>query len=242
MDDALTLRYDALSDSHFWLTSKAYVIDTFLEPYFQKAGTMDRILEIGCCAGKFLGKLKGRAHHLYGLDMSHSALKRCRDRSPFIHTVRADGLRLPYAPESFDMVIMQDVLEHIPDDEGTLRMLHEVSKPEALCFICVPAYMFLYGHHDELFGHVRRYTRRELTTKLRANGFDILRATYFQSPFLAPLYVKRRFGKKDGDDFLVPPKPVNAAFDALLKCEALPMRFMNIPFGPTLMCMARRSG
>ena len=241
MDDQLTLYYDELSKSHFWLTSKTYVIEQFLAPVLNNAPKHRRILEVGCCAGNFLKRFTDSYDEVHGLDLSMSALQRCRDQNPNIHSIRANGLRLPYEDGAFDLILMQDVIEHIPEDEATMRELRRVMADDGHCFICVPAYMFLYGHHDKLFGHVRRYTRKELREKLARNGFSVGRATYFQSPFLLPLYVKRRFGGSEGDDFLVPPKPINAFFDRLLRLEALPMRLMNIPFGPTLMCLATKA-
>lgn len=240
MDDQLTLRYDELSRSHFWLTSKKYVIEQYLESHLRSLDPLGRVLEVGCCAGHYLQQFIGRADEVHGLDMSISALRRCHTDNPGIKNVQGDGLQLPYADGSFDLVLMQDVLEHIEDDVATLRGLHRVLRDDGMFFVCVPAYMFLYGHHDKLFGHVRRYTRGELRGRLEETGFKIVRASYFQSPFLAPLYVKRRFGKKDGDDFIIPPKAVNTFFDKMLRLESIPMKAFDLPFGPTLMCVARK--
>lgn len=234
----MTLRYDDLSRTHFWLTSKTYVIERFLDAQLARRAPVKRVLEVGCCAGQFLQRFVGRCAETHGLDLSQSALVRCHQRCPGIKVVRANGLQLPYADGAFDLVLMQDVLEHIPDDEATLAGLRRVLAPDGLLFICVPAYMALYGHHDKLFGHVRRYTRPQLVQRLRNNGFAVKRATYFQSPFLVPLYVKRRFGHQNGDDFIVPPAWLNAFLDRMLRLEAVPMRLMNLPFGPTLMCVA----
>lgn len=241
MDDSLTRYYDELSTTHFWLTSKAHVIKSFLDHELAKGVMPREILEVGCCGGNFLQQFLGVCDGVFGLDLNFNVLKTCQERQPDIKLVHGNGLELPFRKESFDMVFMQDVLEHIEDDSGTLQGVSRILKGNGLLFVCVPAYMFLYGHHDEMFGHVRRYTRPELVSRLRGAGFQIIRATYFQSAFLAPLYIKRRFGKRDRDDFLAPPKAINALFDWLLRCEALPMRFLNFPFGPTLMCLARKA-
>lgn len=65
--------------------------------------------------------------------------------------------------QTFDIVIMLDVLEHIQDDAAFLQ--HDVLprlKPESHLVISVPAHPSLFTSHDEFLGHYRRYTRRQL--------------------------------------------------------------------------------
>jgi SAM-dependent methyltransferase len=65
--------------------------------------------------------------------------------------------------QTFDIVIMLDVLEHIDDDKAFLE--HDVVpllKPESKIVISVPAHPSLFTPHDVFLGHYRRYTRRQL--------------------------------------------------------------------------------
>lgn len=76
---------------------------------------------------------------------------------PGINKVRA----IPQ--QTFDIVIMLDVLEHIEHDSAFLQ--HEVMprlKPESHLVISVPAHPSLFTSHDKFLGHYRRYTRRQL--------------------------------------------------------------------------------
>ena len=71
--------------------------------------------------------------------------------------------------QTFDIVIMLDVLEHIKDDSAFLQQ--EVMprlKPESNIVISVPAHPSLFTSHDEFLGHHRRYTRRQLLSVSRA--------------------------------------------------------------------------
>ena len=65
--------------------------------------------------------------------------------------------------QSFDIVIMLDVLEHIEDD-STFLQLEVVPrlKPESHLVISVPAHPSLFTSHDTFLGHYRRYTRSQL--------------------------------------------------------------------------------
>lgn len=65
--------------------------------------------------------------------------------------------------QTFDIVIMLDVLEHIEDDSAFLQ--HEVVprlKPDSHLVISVPAHPSLFTSHDTFLGHYRRYTRSQL--------------------------------------------------------------------------------
>ena len=72
----------------------------------------------------------------------------------------------------FDAIVCFNVLEHIPDDEGTLRRFRELLAADAALLLLVPAHPFLYGKIDRAFGHERRYGKRELEQKLRRAGLE----------------------------------------------------------------------
>lgn len=82
-----------------------------------------------------------------------------------------------------DFVVMHDVLEHIEDDEAAVHAVHSLLAPGAVAIISVPAYQWLFGHHDVQLGHYRRYTRRSLL-KLFRNDFAIEAARYYGAAFI----------------------------------------------------------
>ena len=73
----------------------------------------------------------------------------------------------------YDSVICLNVLEHIDDDIGALRRMTTLLKPEGRLIILVPQYSLLMSKMDRLLGHYRRYSRRELGTKLMSVGLDV---------------------------------------------------------------------
>src|SRR5262249_41485742 len=72
----------------------------------------------------------------------------------------------------FDAIVCFNVLEHIADDEGTLRRFRELLAPDGALLLLVPAHPFLYGKIDHAFGHERRYVKKELRQKLRRAGLE----------------------------------------------------------------------
>jgi 2-polyprenyl-3-methyl-5-hydroxy-6-metoxy-1,4-benzoquinol methylase len=85
----------------------------------------------------------------------------------------------PLGGQRFDTIIMVNVLEHVADDEGTLRMLSEHLAPNGRLHILVPAHPALYGEVDRQAGHVRRYRREELGQKIRESGLQLERLRHF---------------------------------------------------------------
>ena len=75
--------------------------------------------------------------------------------------------------EKFDCIILGDVLEHIEDDKSAMRKVHAMLTPNGCIVVNVPAYQALFGKHDIALGHKRRYSNKELKTKLKESNFTI---------------------------------------------------------------------
>jgi SAM-dependent methyltransferase len=103
---------------------------------------------------------------------------RHRAQFPRHELVEGTVANLPTGP--WNAILSINVLEHIHDDEGELRLyaglLHE--RRGALCLF-VPARPEIYAPIDKDFGHFRRYTRAELHRKLVGAGFDVAHLHYF---------------------------------------------------------------
>lgn len=106
---------------------------------------------------------------------------------------------------SLPAVGMFDVLEHIEDDAGTLRRLHDALEPGGLLYVAVPALDWLWSDVDEHSGHFRRYTTKDLGRRLHTAGLTPLYSTYFFGVLIPaillfrslPRYVGRRIKLRD---------------------------------------------
>ena len=74
--------------------------------------------------------------------------------------------------------VMFNVLEHIEDDLGALRQIHERLRPGAHLVIWVPAFQLLFSEFDRKIGHHRRYRVRGLKSLVQEAGFTVARAQY----------------------------------------------------------------
>ncbi len=96
-----------------------------------------------------------------------------------------------------DSIIYVNVLEHIEDDAGELKMIYETLETGGKCFIFVPALQSLYGEFDRKIGHFRRYAKKEIEEKCESAGFKILKSKYFDFAGIFPWWIKYKLLKSD---------------------------------------------
>ncbi len=99
---------------------------------------------------------------------------------------------------SQEFIYSVNVLEHIEDDEGTLRTLCSKLAPGGRCFLYVPALSVLFSSMDEKIGHYRRYERLELVEKATKAGFAVEGAEYADSVGFFATLVYKAIGSRGG--------------------------------------------
>ena len=104
---------------------------------------------------------------------------------------------LAFESDAFDLVVCLDVLEHIADDLAALRELRRVSAADGRLLVTVPAHRWLWGAHDDLAGHQRRYTRASLLSVAADGGWRPQRVTGFNAALLGPIAVARAGRPRD---------------------------------------------
>jgi SAM-dependent methyltransferase len=149
----------------------------------------DRVLDMGCGAGRHAFEVYRRGAHVVALDHDDTELKAVAamfagmaeaGEAPADATataVRGDALALPFPDGTFDCVIASEILEHIPEDERAMRELTRVVKPGGSVAVTVPrwfpervCWMLSDAYHQVEGGHVRIYRADELIGKLRDAG------------------------------------------------------------------------
>lgn len=120
--------------------------------------------------------------------------------------MKADVVKLPFADNSFDRIICSEVLEHIHEDVRALDEFVRILKPRGRIAATVPTWVTetVYGWLSPLYfanpgGHVRKFTPRELSEKMRRAGlriYGISHAHGFHSPYWL---LRCAFGLDDED-------------------------------------------
>jgi SAM-dependent methyltransferase len=153
-----------------------------------------RVLDFGAGGGQFAAPLAGLGLNVTALEPDQLLQQRLRAQG-----LRAVGSTQELPDASFDYIYTLNVLEHIEDDAAALRSLHAKLTDRGRLLIYVPAFPVLYTSMDAKVGHVRRYTRETLMTRVTAAGFQIDRVAYADSiGFFATLAFKLS-GNKDGN-------------------------------------------
>lgn len=167
-----------------------YLLDTVRKHAPPRA----RILDFGAGSGQFASPLKAQGLDITAIEPDQLLQQRLRAQG--LHVV-SGAQELPDG--SFDYIYTLNVLEHIDDDAAALRSLHAKLAAKGKLLIYVPAFPVLYTSMDAKVGHVRRYTRDTLMTRVAAAGFQIERVAYADSiGFLATLAFKLS-GNKGGN-------------------------------------------
>ena len=234
-------------DRHWWFRGRRRIVASLLHSLL--GGRKDlRLLEIGCGTGGMLPIL-GAHGRVTGIDPSEEAIRYSRQR----HGAQAELHRVDFPAEAppgggYDVVALFDVLEHLDDDVQALRRAASLLSAGGLLVATVPAHRFLWSPHDVINHHRRRYARRELRDRLRAAGLRVERVTYFNM-FLFPAVLLARMlrrgsaAPREGEsDFKVVPGLLNAFLERLFGGERFLLRLTNLPFGVSLLAVARKDG
>jgi hypothetical protein len=79
--------------------------------------------------------------------------------------------------DRYDIILLLDVIEHVPDDNAFLRVLTEENlAKDGMIVVSVPARQSLFSKHDEALGHYRRYSPAQLRGVVTANGLVVRKA------------------------------------------------------------------
>jgi hypothetical protein len=151
---------------------------------------------------------------------------------------------LPVRSGGVGAVTALDVVEHLDDDLAALRELGRAAADDGLLVVTVPAYGWAWSDHDVRLGHRRRYTRRTLEDAARAAGLEVLRCTHFHS-WLTPiaLLVRRtpvgRLLRGSAEEASYVHPAVNSVLRAVTALERLALRRLDLPFGLSVLLVAR---
>jgi len=238
-----------MEQRHFWHIGRKEII---LDVVKRNVPGLDeiRMLEIGCGNGSVLDYLKRDNINVEGCDLFLEGLKFCRQRTGEVPLYQIDVLAMPFK-EEYEVIGLFDVLEHIEDDGKALSEINKALIPGGYLVLTVPAYQFLWSRHDEVSHHRRRYNKKDLVAKLERCGFSVNKVTYFMFFLYPVLAAMRLLGKvfrnemQEKDEAMtslefktVP--VINDIFLALLRLEKYLIRNINLPFGASLIIMARK--
>lgn len=229
--------------THGWyLGTRAQLIKTLK----QNIKTSSKILDAGTGTGGTIKVLKKAGFkNITGVEKSDIAISYSRQRG--LKVKKGDIQNLPFQKETFDVVICLDVLYHQGVDPSlALKEFRRVLKRGGRLYLQEPAYNFLKSRHDEAISTERRFTKNEISEILTSTGFTILKLSYFNTLMFIPSLTKRiidKFSKKtaiSSDVGSLSPF-LNKLIANSLKVESNLLQYVNLPFGLSIICLAKKT-
>jgi ubiquinone/menaquinone biosynthesis C-methylase UbiE len=210
---------------------------------------LGRVLDIGCGTGALLDQLQARSAELWGLDISHEALKYCALRG-HKHLILADAANVPFPSASFDVITAIGVIEHLEDDYAFLLEIKRLLKPDGSFIMLTSSFPFLWSMHDTANEHKRRYYLRQLNQQINQLGFVTIRFSHLNFllfPIIAPMLLFHRFIygiQSDHPERILPttPQVINNLLTWFLRVEAKLMGWTALPWSISMIGVFKRRG
>lgn len=182
-----------LASGDYWARTRAGIIARWVDEH-----GADRVLDVGCGSGYLTARIAdaGHATDVVGVDVSEESIAVARRRETTASFHVADAFALEYPPDSFDVLIFGDVLEHFEQPERLLEETQPLLQPDGRLIVSVPAFRLLYGPHDEHNDHHDRYTTERLAAVAERAGYQLERARYTNTVPLLPYLVYQRILKR----------------------------------------------
>ncbi|MEO5890048.1 MAG: class I SAM-dependent methyltransferase [Ferruginibacter sp.] len=247
MDKFYVQQYGQLENSHWWFLIRQRIILQTLRKFIPVNPEKKlKILNVGAAAGgssKWLSDLGD----VTSVENDPLFLTHLADQHLIV--INASITNLPLDDNAFDLVCAFDVIEHVEDEQKAIKELTRVCKPGGKICITVPAFQSLWGNHDIVNGHKRRYKKGRLQNILESQSAAVLYASYFNSVLFIPVFLMRKIrlwfnktNRANASDFTY--FKTNSFTNKILKSifgmEVHLLRLVRFPFGVSLIAVARK--
>ncbi len=154
------------------------------------------LLDGGCAYGSGTRLFRSKVPRVWGIDPRADLLALARERSQDITFMQCGLERTPFDSEFFDAIVLNDVLEHVPDEIEALDEMHRILKPGGTLIITTPhrgLFSFLdpdnYGYHmrtkaPKVFSWIYRHKYGTFAPPAVKPGYEGLHRHYVIRDFI----------------------------------------------------------
>lgn len=241
MDQAYAIEYRDLYQRHWWWRSREQEI---LQQLDRLLGSTDdnAILDVGCGDGLFFEQLQ-RFGTVTGVEADPNTMT---PDGPWRNQIHCQLFDESFQPDQkFDTILMLDILEHMPDPEAALKHARGLLTANGFLIATVPAFNSLWTSHDDLNHHVIRFTKGTFHPLINAGGFTAVQSRYlfhWTCPVKLAIGLKERMFGAQPKPPQVPSTLVNQICWGLSKLEQATISRLPLPFGSSLMVIAKSAG
>lgn len=156
------------------------------------------ILEVGCSAGHLLADMRRGLPNatLTGGDYTLGTLVKLGEKMPDIPLVRFNLADSPLPSNTYDAMVLLNVLEHIEDDVAASMHIARMLKPGGVAVIEVPAGPELFDDYDRQLQHFRRYTLQGICGVVERAGLMVDRRNYLGALIYPAFYLSKRLSQR----------------------------------------------
>lgn len=223
--------YEIANMDHFWVRRRFEVLHRLAGDLVSKAVA---VAEIGCGNGLLQMQVEERyGKSVVGYDLNEHALKQnVSAKSPI--SCYDIFERRPELRQTYDLIFLFDVLEHIREEAPFLDALKYHLAPGGHIVLNVPAGQWAFSTYDTAVGHVRRYSNSTLRSACKAQGLSVKEWTYWGMPLVPVLFLRKIWLNSEKDESKIISKGldsrskiVDRCLLAASRCELVPQKIIG---------------
>jgi SAM-dependent methyltransferase len=237
-------RMAAAADRHWWYVATRALLGDVLGSHLAGASESTLYLDAAGGTGATGRWLADRAPTVLA-DWEVAALDHATSASSGYRPVRADLNALAHPDGAFDAVLCVTALYHRlnPDPQATVRELARVCRPGGLVCLMEPGVRRLRRPHDVVTHAARRFSLGDLRRLAVGAGLEVVRATgaytFLVPPAAALAVLHRGEATSDVDHH---EGGLGGVLGALARAERAVLRHVDLPFGLSVLTLARKPG
>jgi SAM-dependent methyltransferase len=242
MKDSVYQAEATLEAYHWWFVGRRRLFSRIIKSL--KLDHKCKVLDIGTSTGTNLRMLNNlQFTNVFGLDKNPLAISFCKKKG-LKNVELGDVSALPYADNSFELILATDILEHIEDDQRAVGEIKRVLNPGGWALFTAPAFRTLWGPQDDLSNHLRRYSKKELIQKIGDSGLIVKQEFYFNYLLFLPILAARRLLKlfkielRSENDVNSP--MINKILTSVFEMDINMAPRLRPPFGVSILTLAQK--
>ena len=166
-----------------------------------------RVLEVGCGIGSITRLILASdgVTAVHGIDIDPAYVERVLSTIDDERFSATAASMEQFRPETtaaagdglYDRIVCSNVLEHIEDDEGTMREFARMLVPGGVVLLLVPAHRWLFCGIDRGLSHYRRYRAVDLRRLAELSGLELVRSRHFNPVGIAGWWLNGKVLRRD---------------------------------------------